>query len=53
MWYQGPSGFLLPGIVKSVCGDKVTLQNEWNPMSEVSPCMNNKVCVHACMYRHF
>ena len=34
MWYQGPH-YLLPGVVKGVRGDNVSLQNEWEPDSEV------------------
>lgn len=34
VWYQGPH-YLLPGVVKGVRGDNVSLQNEWEPDSEV------------------
>lgn len=35
MWYQGSSGYLLPGVVRAVRGSNVSLQNEWEPNSEV------------------
>lgn len=45
MWYQGASGYLLPGVIHAVRGDNVSLQNEWDPMSEVCQCT---VCVCTC-----
>jgi len=44
VWYQGASGYLLPGVIHAVRGDNVSVQNEWDPMSEVCWC----ICVHMC-----